>query len=459
VLATYLISVLIPLISPVVGAVQGDPNGRIADSQVDRRTSDTDNVKNLILKLFDNSDPNAQVAAARSLGKLKDPQAWKALVEMALHGSSKEVRAESSKALSRVRSPEAEDLLASALGDPNDEVSGAAMEAMKVIGDTHVVDLLSKKLADPQYVAADQAVKALGSIKDPRSIPALATLLASGASSGSQTGISTSIDDAAEVLGEFKDERAEDALIKALTYENLTLRTTVERVLAKSGDQRARDAVFKALAVAQYHDNNDGFSISPPSGWITGDPRVAMALVEAVRKEFSPQGEVDYEALNRIDVVIFNPADKSGSQNINVLSVPVHLSVDDDNLDQIRAQLWKLNSMITVKSLRRAKFGRNDGIIADEESSDGKSHLWQVFLPAGRKTLIVTCTAPAETFEGVSLKFEAAISSMEIPNGWYLPDLPEWATGGLKRGFIGALVGGVFGFFVYIFRRLRSGSD
>ena len=384
------------------------------------------------------------------------PQAWRALVEAALHDRSKEVRAESAKALSRIHSPEAEDLLASALRDPNDEVSGAAMEAMKAIGDTHVVDLLIKELDHPDYVTADNAVKALGSIKDPRSIPALAALLVSDTSSGTHTAISTSIYDTPEVLGEFKDERAENALIKALTSENLLLRDKVAQVLAAGGDQRARDAVLRALTVDKFHDINGYYSISPPSGWITASPRAAMALFAANREKFSYQGQVDYEALNKIDVVIVNPADKDGSQNINVLSVPDHLSVDDGNLDEIRGQLSKLDSMLTVKSIRKATFGRNVGFIADEETTDGKNHLWQVLLPAGRKTLIVTCTAPEATFGEVSHTFETAISSMEISNGWYLPDLPEWASGGLKRGFIGALVGGIFGFFVYIFRRLRG---
>ena len=95
-------------------------------------------------------------------------------------------------------------------------------------------------------------------------------------------------------------------------------------------------------------------------------------------------------------------------------------------------------------SVTRKIFGTHAALVADIESSitGSPTRQWQVMLPAGSHTLIVTCTAPRSSFDEVAPVFTKAIESMTYSTF----EFPPW----LRNALIGAIIGGLIGLFQFL---------
>ena len=78
---------------------------------------------------------------------------------------------------------------------------------------------------------------------------------------------------------------------------------------------------------------------------------------------------------------------------------------------------------------------------------------WQVAVPAGRKSYIVTCSALQPDFARVEPLFKASINSMEVKGGLFGSGSRAvlWAV-------VAGIVGGIVGLGIWISRKIRASA-
>jgi hypothetical protein len=224
--------------------------------------------------------------------------------------------------------------------------------------------------------------------------------------------------------------------------------TRNQRVQAQPPSQKGATAIVSQTVFT----SPSGFSITPPYGWAVASKETRDQLSSAIRERFQNLGNIDLE---KVALVIFNPA-SGGSESLNVIVLPKGFDIDESNAENevangLRDQYSKMASMLGRVSVNRRKFGSHVALVGDMEwSMDGPLlRQWIVMLPAGRHTLIVTCSAPQSSFDEVAPMFTKAIETMTYSNvAGSTFDMPRLLLGGLT----GALMGGV----IWLFQFLRS---
>ena len=185
-----------------------------------------------------------------------------------------------------------------------------------------------------------------------------------------------------------------------------------------------------------------GFTITPPDGWTLMSKDAAKEVSDVVKKEFP---KFDAANLERMAVMLLNPAD-SGITNINVVVMPSRIPIGATDAEQklegmLREQYTKMGVSLGKLSVTRKTFGTHKSLAANFESVMGGASMrqWQVMMPAGSQTLIVTCTSARPTFEKTIPVFTKAIEGMTFSD----TEFPSW----LRYGIIGGVVGGLIGLF------------
>jgi len=200
-------------------------------------------------------------------------------------------------------------------------------------------------------------------------------------------------------------------------------------------------AVLTSVAIADepVFTSSQGFSITPPDGWTVVSESTAT---NEIQKKFSKLKDINFD---KIAVMILNPAD-SGVTNLNVVVSPGKLPINEASIEEkvssaLRDQYSQIGVQLDKITVTRKTFGTHQALVADIEVTAPESFLrqWQVMLPASGKTLIVTCSAPISSFDGVTPVFTKAIESMTFSTF----EFPFW----LRNALIGAIIGGLFGLF------------
>jgi hypothetical protein len=208
--------------------------------------------------------------------------------------------------------------------------------------------------------------------------------------------------------------------------------------------------VTVAIAAEPVFTSPQGFSITPPDGWVVASKDTVSQLSRVALDHFQKLGNID---LNKLAVVIFNPAPSAESQNLNVIVAPEKIPIDESGFEdklagELREQYTGMGAQLGRVSVSRKRFGAHAGLVADAEWSMAGASLrqWQVILPAGSHTIIVTCTAPQSSFDEVAPVFTKAIESMTYSNVTTSTfEMPVW----LRDAVIGAAIGGLIGLFQF----------
>jgi hypothetical protein len=395
-----------------------------------------DAVEPLIATLKD-PDPNARISAAKALAEI-GPEAVEPLIA-ALEDPNPDARFLAADALGKIKDPRAVEPLVAVLKDAD---YGVRENAAKALGKDAVEPLIAT-LKDPDSSVRQNAAEALGNIKDP-GFPAFGFTAAvkplAAALKDSDSNVRKS---AAKALGEIKDPDAVEPLIAALKDPDSYVQKSAANALVKIEDPRGVRAALALLRVPVF-TSPQGFSITPPDGWAVLSKGMASQMSSAVQRQFPELGSIDFD---KMAVVIFNPADPIGSQNLNVVVSPGKTRIGESGAPEklatsLRDQYGRMG--VTVRSVTRKIFGTHAALVADTESNLAGSPVrqWQVMLPTGSDTLIVTCTAPRSSFDDVAPTFTKAIESMQYSNF----EVPAW----LRDVLIGAILGGLIGLFKFL---------
>ena len=187
-----------------------------------------------------------------------------------------------------------------------------------------------------------------------------------------------------------------------------------------------------------------GFSITPPDGWVVASKDTIHQVGNTVQTMFPKLVNFD---LSKLAVAILNPAD-SGQTNLNVVVSEGKTSIDGSGIEEkfagmLRDQYNQMGISLDRISVTRQVFGTHTGLVADIEWSKAglpsPIRAWQVVLPAGAHTLIVTCTGNQSSFDNFTPVFTKAIASMTYSNF----AVPDWLQSALVGGIIGGLIGGL----------------
>lgn len=186
-------------------------------------------------------DSGTKAMVCDLLGDLKAKEAVPVLIKVLEH-KMHTVRAASSRALGVIGDPAAVKPLLGRLGDKEGGVRELATYALMNFNDSTIPPKVAVLLKDNEEYVRLAAIKLLGDKLDPKTTAAIR-----------QAFQSEKIHEirrlAAKALGDLKDTRSVDMLMKALTYEytNRFVREECAISLGKIGDKKAIPALIEAL--------------------------------------------------------------------------------------------------------------------------------------------------------------------------------------------------------------------
>ena len=268
-------------------------------------------VLELLIKALGDGTWDARKAAAKALAKLGEARALEPLIK-ALGDHDKDVRKAAAKGLRTLGEPQwlelvkgddddferlgeskdarAVEPMIKALGDGEVSVRWAAAEALGKLGDARAVEPLIKSLGDHDKDVRNAAAAALRALGEPQW-----SELVKG-----------DYDDFGR-LGESKDARAVEPLIKALGDGEVSVRWAAAEALGKLGDARAVEPLIKALGDGEGSVRR---AAAEALGNL-GDDRAVEPLIKALGREGSVR-RVSAEALGKLgDVRAVEPLIKA----------------------------------------------------------------------------------------------------------------------------------------------------
>lgn len=192
-----------------------------------------------------------------------------------------------------------------------------------------------------------------------------------------------------------------------------------------------------------------GFSFEPPPGWLVASKEQTQVLTQEVKTQLNKLGNVN---LDRVAVVAFDPAEDEFAETMNVVVSPGRIPLDEQGVEEklaraIRTQYSEAG--VSVSSLKASlhTFGVHKGLLVESQMGMQGVDIrqWQVMIPGGKQSYIVTCTASSDEFDSFQPLFTAAIATMQIDEG--LSGVPGW----LINALVGGAIGGLFGAAKWLF--------
>jgi hypothetical protein len=224
-------------------------------------------------------------------------------------------------------------------------------------------------------------------------------------------------------------------------------------VLGIVANSIAQDA--KGAAASQTFTSPQGFTLTPAPGWIVASKDVTNELAGKVQDALKNVKDID---LNKFAAVVYNTADPSGAQNMNVVVSPDPIPIDESGVEDklstmLRDQFKGVGITIDKLSVNHKTIGTHAALLADMESTMNGTPIrqWQAYFPSADHTLIVTCTAPQSLFTSVEPAFNQTLESMTFPEAKSGSKVPGWLTGAIIGGGIGL----VYGIFVALLKKRK----
>jgi len=242
-------------------------------------------------------DQWVRVDAVRALGLIGGERALEALIDMAADAKSE--LGEIASALGYTRDSRAVEPLAHLLVNDDAQVRVNAAEALGWIartGDKHMVAPLVTALLDNDWSVRTAAAESLGLTKDPAAVEPLMTLVETSGPRPGQTRLpsydvlysggpsSTPADasivedarvNAAEALGEIRDQSALEPLLAALDDASASVAAAAAHALGKLKNPRALEPLLTALD----HESIDVATAAARALGDLGDPAAGPALL------------------------------------------------------------------------------------------------------------------------------------------------------------------------------------
>jgi len=201
-----------------------------------------------------------------------------------------------------------------------------------------------------------------------------------------------------------------------------------------------------------------GFSLSYPDAWAA----LSKDQTDEVRKKsMSLFKNVTEASLDQVAVMIGEDNAGGFAANANVVvtpgSAPLMEKTEAELCQFVTEQYSKVGLAPYDVQVEKTKVGDLDAISSHYSiKMPGASEplrQWQVAVPAGRRTYIVTCTSLEADQAKYRPVFAAMVSSFRVtPDPWW-QDLLD--SGAFRYGVIGGLVGGVV---VWLKLRRRRGA-
>jgi HEAT repeat protein len=260
-----------------------------------------------LMRAFDNCGADGRVEAASGMAALGDGRAVGPLIR-ALDDTANEVRIAAARALGRCGDVAGVDPLAKAIGDPDRGVREAAASALGALGSPRAVEALAHALADEWYTVRAAAADALGRTRDGGAVEPLVRALADD----------LVVTSAADALGDLGDRRAIVPLLFVLGSSLDYHREVAARALAKLGEPsfqpmvrrdnqdfvrlgESRDPRLFEPLLRAFASENQEVCVAAASGLAClGDVRAIEALTRALANASSGIRKGAAEALRQI---------------------------------------------------------------------------------------------------------------------------------------------------------------
>ena len=203
--------------------------------------------------------------------------------------------------------------------------------------------------------------------------------------------------------------------------------------------------LIAAFAHAATFKSPDGYSFDHPDAWTVMDKSDREAAEKAAREKGL---ELPSDTANKVSCLLANPTrGKSGfAANVDVLITKGAPTVSESALREVKDsypdKMKKMNIQSSNVQGSIIKAAGYDAIsITALNRIPGVAQpvkQWQIMIPAGGKTYIVTCTAAAREFAANEAAFKQVIDSLKVPAG-----MPGWLNGAIIGGVVGGIAGGV----------------
>ena len=189
----------------------------------------------------------------------------------------------------------------------------------------------------------------------------------------------------------------------------------------------------------------EGFSLTYPDEWVVFSKHQQEAARLEARKMLDNMDKVD---LSGIAVMIARPNDGVFAENINVAvgagGAEVSSLLEQQYVKGIKEELGRMGlSPINIRSERITVGNRKAISVHSDLNFPGlpeRMHQWQVIIPTGNKTCVLTCSALVSDFDEVEPLFAEIVNSMRVKGG-----LLDGVSVPVRLGIIGGLLGGFGG--------------
>ncbi len=214
-------------------------------------------------------------------------------------------------------------------------------------------------------------------------------------------------------------------------------------------------------AVGGTYADPAGFSFTYPEGWVAVNKAALGDANQAVPPEMKKWVAKNNLDLNRVAVVLIHQGPGEFLDNLNVVVQQQQIPVNDKAVGELTAMLPKQYEAVgaQVKNMqgRVQKVGSREAVVLDYLMRlPGVAPLLrqrQVMFPGGGSTYIVTCTAPADSFDKTLPTFETVLASFQTPTpastGF------DWKRVGTNAVAWG-IAGGLAGLLIALFRKFSG---
>jgi len=332
------------------------------------------------------------------------------------------------------------------------------MQAAQALGQTRDAEaaaLLLKCLSDPHIGVRTGAAAALVRIGPPAVRPLIRCL--SSANKDLRRV-------AAHALGDIGDTSAADALTPLLADRDASVKRAAEgalaRLNAKSKPKARSDTPPTSRlkpsppadpdATAEFKSQR-GFSFTYPAHWAVATKEQTRSVGTVLKSLAANLRHVD---LNRVAVLVYNPAATEFAESLNVVVTRGALPISPEACDKYAATVSEgyrqAGGSVSDVNVSFAAVAGLDALtirfLASWPHVRPSIRHWQVSIPNKRQTFVVTCSARDGDWLRLEPVFERMLGSLRIE-----PDTtPSFGTlpGYAKGAIIGGIVGGMIGFLI-----------